>query len=663
MSTSAVGLFTQSDDDLLDTLKAEAARLRGTRESRHTENQLPLSRLAQLTEQAFRALIKRRVIPTPAPATLTTYIRQLRASATDEVAAFRALEQTTEALEASITRLEQYLAGSLADDEDEEDEEDEEFAEDDELAEDAPESDDCAPEDEEATDAVGWIDDSEQTLLALKAEIDRRRLDPTYSRVSALEDRFAQLYGHATTTLRDIIVSAIMTAHERWTVPALDGIVLDDDEIVTAAATTFIGDGAPLFLHTIAEARENDGLPAPITLDVVDRTIEDPPRLNDGAARRYFLCPCCRERFTPDHVCESWNCQAQRFSYLAGTAVGTRCAFSAEVVGTGIHRRLRSIPFGRSLMTRRNARTYCLLPTLAYGKLRREVRKRYSAGTITAITMLEDGMEITEQIPALPQPGTPVSTLLEVYSATRTPRPTKVPYEHWWYIADSRSKHHAEGITIVEYATAYDVIEYRGRERSTPTVIDRSWREHAIQSAIVGDRLYSQFGPRVERIEELPRRPKERRRRAGEQGDPLIKTVKNGNCWKRIYLTVDPIDSHDNAELTAAIATSILRTHDNENLTGLRLLRELGAHSVARLIDEADRVEDCDNMPRSWRRERFDEGCTDAAEYLADRLAYLIHCAGCGVYETCHEQTPFPCSTSRIKSAEPAQVQFTLLAA
>lgn len=663
MTSTAVSLFAQTDSDLLEMLKTEAEKLLKSRENRHARYYRPARNLAYSTQQALRSLQKRRLLSKALPENIAAHIRTLQASADADEATFRALTESTEELETSIALLRRLLNGDYSDEADLDEADDIDNEDEGEQEEEADYDDDNCDEtnasDDEATD-VWQNDTTEQTLIALQAEMERRRSDPSYCRVAALEDLWVRTYGAATTTLRDIIVAAIMLQHETHEVPAFDGIVVDDEE-VTNEAVDFIGPGADDFLNSIADARNEDGLGAPAPVTVLPIAAEDPPRLDDGVARRYFRCPCCRERFSENHSCTSWNCHTEQFTYLADIAIGTRCAFTNEVRGVGIHRRSRRTPFGRSLIARRNARTYCVLPTLGYSWLRREVRKRFNSGTITDIAMLEDGMHVTEQLPALATPGTAVSPLLEVHNAQRFERPNPRPYEHWWFADDGHCDHHGDHLRVIEYATAYDVIEYRGRERSTPTVIGESLKDpSSLGAAIPGDRLSSPFGPRVERVEVLATRLKQPRRRAGETDDPLTKTVKNGSTWKVIHLTVDPIESYDDTALTAAVEAEITERAHGRDLIALRVLRELGAHGAARLIREANEYNRDDDFNFD-ADERFQNGYQDAAEYLAAALTSLFRCPDCGVYETHHEHAPFPCGERR-QARNRQDTQLALLA-
>lgn len=487
-----------------------------------------------------------------------------------------------------------------------------------------------------------------------------------YDRVASIERIFCDRYGEASATLRDILVSASMLDAPQGHHVSVAGATFEAEEIIDEA-DRFIGPAAARLIADIARVRTQTQSPTPLPAEIALPDPEVPPRLLDGARRRYFLCPCCGDRFARPHTCRQGCCTTPALPYLnLGVSrmvqVTMLCAYSerSSNYAYGQHsapRPRRLIPFGRSVVGRaRSGHLIFVSPLYAYAILRTKVQRAFPNSTNLCVEMSDAGIHLSETLPDIPTEGDDHDALLSIHSVKRVARTETLALDHWWYRDDLPPINRHEG-TVRAYATAYDVFTFRSRPRSEPAVLNtrfyRSGKEQVehcdLIAAQVGDRVDSPFGPRVIAIERLARKPaKDASARSGAKTDHLTHVVRDGDTWKKITLTVDPIETYDDQALTQAVLAELRSYRHGDNaVISTGLLTHFGAAGIVRMLDMAESFDDHEAMiGPSFDLERFLEGYSDAVDYVATRLRHAILCPDCGVYEDCHGE-PLPCGKPR----------------
>jgi len=549
----------------------------------------------------------------------------------------------------AIDIVQRLMDGTIEDELDEESDGDADATWDEEPCEEGDEEpeEDFAPEITPDTGTL-FADDSRSREIQLRRDELQKRSQPGYDRVVDLERAFCERYPAASSDLRDVLVSAKMIDLERNEVPIVNGAVIDRDVPLERIDPTW-DYGVDMLIDAIVEARTQlgCGLPAGYTVTKALRTIEAVPSL--GRAR--LTCPCCGTRtFGRPHYCERYgmpHLDTQPVLSERGFKVDERCIYSAR----------RGFPFGYSVAKRTRHGWMTILPHFGYRLLAHRVRKRFTNSVNLQVVVDANGIHLSEQLPPLPDPGTPVGDRLVVHHARRTELAPDIAFDTWWmYGYDAEHPRNLDpNEEVVRYATAVDVITYRSAERTAPTIIERRLGgPEDVVGAIIGDRLDSPFGPRVSDIIVHPRKPKAQRQSTSAQPNRLEKLIRDGDTWKTVVLRVDPIDSFDLDVLQATVLRELRdsgrRSRRDRVPTGTISLIEthgiLHAYELAR-SDEENRT--------YWDR-RYDDGYCDAVEHLITVIGHMVKCPDCGVLESCHDvDLDFPCGRIRDRKVDEEQ--------
>jgi hypothetical protein len=525
---------------------------------------------------------------------------------------------------------------------DAEDLEDEEFAE-----------NDLEEEDDDA--AVTAIDEAtleeEATCFwairrAAAADELAARAVPSYNRLAALEAAFLDRYGQASWAMRDILVAIEMHDGDEWDhLVDVNGIIMREGEDMAH----LLDDGDDLaraLIVAIAAERTKQGVGAPsgVVVAPVKKTDEIMPRLDDGVPRPYFRCPCCGGRWKRRHQCFSRHaCERERYIIDRSGHTRAYCVYEGKRGGR----------VGYSIMARTRHGILFVSPTFVSDRIARDVERRFGRHSRLRATVTEAGITVEEALPPLPVEGTVVDEFLEVQAARRIPLSSTIRFQSWWMHGyDTASKLQPNERTI-RYATAVDVIAYRSRARTTPTIIDGGGRYDdlpTLTAAVVGDRRYSVFGPRVTEVIVHEKRPKAGKDERGR----LRELVKDGNVWKTIVWTVDPIESFDPNALTQAVLEKL----ENDRFASPRaaaLVREMGAVAALRHVQANVEKYDLGDYGR------YKDGYEDAVYSVVETVRHGFRCPDCGVYDDCHDG-PVPCGDTTRRQRDAATASSTAIA-
>ncbi|HVA28589.1 MAG TPA: hypothetical protein VNF68_10435, partial [Candidatus Baltobacteraceae bacterium] len=434
------------------------------------------------------------------------------------------LEQTDEELEETIQGLrksiERRKQGKVDPEEDLGAEEDDEAELDD--FEDDPEGNLEDDEDQESNErssprATGeddryWIELFERELVISLEEQERRR-QPGYDHVQRLEQRFIDKLGGAYAAIRDVFVAYHMARDEEPQShdTRVNGCVITD--AYNLYESTFSEPyvyAAERLTESIAAARlaAKRGFPPGFEVSYTHEDAERMPPLNDGVGRRYRRCPCCGLNLEKRSSC--FRCVDHYGNHPNTVWALDHNDMPEEVCAYAKHHgtlykasRIGVLPSGRIAIA---------FPTFADITIRASIRKHYAKFKCQNLAFKIDDMTVTfsETLPPPKTIGDTVNDVLEINSVERIMLPATRPLHAWWRgaLGNEYNPRPDSPHTIIEYATAVDVVRYIARKRTKPAILKRRCFEvDELFTAIVGDRLETEFGARIDRITVHARKP------------------------------------------------------------------------------------------------------------------------------------------------------------
>lgn len=500
----------------------------------------------------------------------------------------------------------------------------------------------------EADDPDASLAEAEAAVTWVEAEIAKRK-ESGYDRLAFLEQRFVEKCGAGSEALRDVLVSYELTYEE---CPDKHVVLVNGCEVTPGyrVIENLFPDTeshtAERLIEAIAEERRAKGLGVPDGCDVsiVSEQSLAMPQLQDGVARPSRACPCCNTVKTPGALfcerCGQWcNSRSVRVVEMMNKGVTEQC----------IHARRSGIPFAHSRIGRvQSGRIVFVLPTYGHAVVRGAAVRSISKRGDVRLTVTDDALIVEENLPSPLAVGTRVG-VMRVYSVERIHGKRERGLDHWWYDDSmSRQSMNVDGEMVVAYATALDVAALESVPRTEPTVLERGTyggKVDELCAAIVGDRYGSPFAARVAEVRFHDRRPAAPKVRAGEREDTLTKVVRDGAKWKTVRLEMDPFESFDESELTAAVIADFGkgRRAQDSNKIALGLLNTFGALGVLRMMKSAGAFDEDALESDFYDFTRYEQGYADAADAIASALRNFIHCPDCGVLESCHDRFEIPC--------------------
>jgi hypothetical protein len=589
-------------------------------------------------DQAIRDLLKRNQ---PWPQSLLA----LRANAAEASDASEALIETVCAddkkLASGITLLRREASdeddAAPDDEEPTPDDDEEESLEDDDVEDESYDEDD----DEAGEPGVifsndvqqietAWLARAQRKLARMEAE-QLRRSQPGYDRLTDLNEAFVIRYGAGIEAVRDVLVCIAMAQETREDrdLILVNGIVVadlhyDDNHL-------FEGDdrGRDAFIDAIADERtaRKLGYPEGFTVEYASREYEAMPHYSPTP---YHRCPCCAKPWSSAHRCQCHQGHLATRRVLDRThfKVGDRCVYSSANDG--------DIPFEASLMARTRHGILFVSPRYATILLEGRVHRKYPASKQLVVRVENQQIHLEETLPPLPEPGTPLDEFVEVHSAERLEKATTIGLDAWWmhrYEHKSQKTHR-----LIAYATAFDVLTVRGTPRTEPSILKRTLQSDdssGLVGAILGDRIRSEFGPRVSEILEHASKPKAVAYAESKGQDAQIQVILDGDTWKTVFAETDPIESFDDARLQEVVL--------HELASERRRWSQPCAQSIAFVTEHG--VKAAFTIAENARFGEDDED-TDAVDYICTLLNHLHACPDCGVLEDCHSG-PIPCGEKR----------------